>query len=176
MAVIAGHFEKVSFKEYLNALIALKQIDREAKDYEEKVVAAKEAWEGISLPVRATTGSAGYDFCLPAQVSISANTPVTIPTGIRVKIEDGWYLEMVPRSGLGFRYGMKLANTVGVIDSDYYYADNEGHIMLKVSTRTQVTLETGDRFAQGIFMPHGITDDDKPMKDARRGGFGSTGA
>ena len=79
-----------------------------------------------------------------------------------------------PRSGLGFKYGMKLVNTVGIIDADYYQSDNEGHIMAKVSVSKSVQVDTGKGFMQGIILPYFVTDDDS--EDAvRNGGFGSTG-
>ena len=176
MAEQVGRFEKVSFAQYLQAQISCGRYDPEADNAANQKIAAYEEWSDLKLPVRATSGSAGYDFHLPANYSLtSAGEPIVIPTGIRAEIAPGWFLMMLPRSGLGFKYGIRLSNTAGIIDSDYFYADNEGHIMLKIATSRNVCLERGDRFAQGIFMPHGVTVDDKPLKEARRGGFGSTG-
>ena len=89
-------------------------------------------YDAISLPVRATAGSAGYDFKAPCDITLPPGTSVCIPTGIRVWIEEGWTLMLYPRSGLGVRYRLQLNNTVGIIDSDYYHADNEGHIFVKL--------------------------------------------
>lgn len=129
------------------------------------------------LPRRATTGSAGYDFYVPAPLTLAAGETVKIPTGIRVKMADGWVLQLFPRSGLGFKYRLQLNNTVGIIDSDYYYADNEGHILIKLTNANTegktLTLSAGDAFAQGIFLPFGITEDDEATA-IRHGGFGST--
>ncbi|MBQ5648639.1 MAG: deoxyuridine 5'-triphosphate nucleotidohydrolase, partial [Clostridia bacterium] len=103
---------------------------------------------------------------------------VKIPTGIRVKMEDGWVLKIYPRSGLGFKYRVQLNNTVGIIDSDYYYAANDGHIFIKITNDSNegktLTLNRGDAFAQGIFVEYGITLDDD-ADGVREGGFGSTG-
>jgi dUTP pyrophosphatase len=100
-----------------------------------------------------------------------------IPTGIRVRIDKGWALLLFPRSGLGFRYRLQLNNTVGVIDSDYYDSDNEGHIFIKMTNDSNegktCVIERGTAFAQGIFMPFGITADDD-TSEVRNGGFGST--
>lgn len=167
MENVVARFEKVSFDEYLKHFNA---------PTEEEYEAIKEEYDAIQLPVRATTGSAGYDFCIPYAQYVRAGQTYVVPTGIRVSIEPGWFLNLVPRSGLGFKYGMKLENTCGIIDSDYYYADNEGHIMAKISARTAFELDRGDRFMQGILLPHGLTSDDAPLKETRHGGFGSTGA
>ena len=100
-----------------------------------------------------------------------------IPTGIRAKIQEGWVLEIFPRSGLGFKFRLQLNNTVGIIDSDYFNSDNEGHIFIKITNDTNegktVRVDSGKGFAQGIFMPFGITEDDN-VDEIRNGGFGST--
>ena len=139
---------------------------------------AEKIYEGIMIPARATSGSAGYDFCTPVGFSLAPGETIKIPTGIRVKIEEGWMLGLYPRSGLGFKYRMQLNNTVGIIDSDYYYSDNEGHIMVKFTnasnTGLTINLNAGDAFSQGIFTEYGITFDDDAT-GVRNGGFGSTG-
>lgn len=135
-------------------------------------------YETVKLPRRATAGSAGYDICTPRALTLRPGETVKVPTGLRVYIEDGWVLKLYPRSGLGFKYRLQLNNTVGIIDSDYYYADNEGHIFVKVTNDSNeektLTLEAGDAFAQGVFVEYGITFDDD-ADGVRRGGFGSTG-
>ena len=140
---------------------------------------AREAYERLRLPRRATAGSAGYDFFLPAEVRLAPGEGVKVPTGIRARIAEGWALLLFPRSGLGFKYRLQLDNTVGVVDSDYYEADNEGHIYIKLTndsrTGKTLTLRAGEAFAQGIFLPFGITEDDA-ADAARTGGFGSTSA
>lgn len=134
----------------------------------------REYYEAIRLPRRSTKESAGYDFFTPFPISLVKNIPVTIPTGINVMLNPGTFLMCVPRSGLGFRYGMRLRNTVGIIDSDYYWADNQGHIMAKITTEESFKLDTGDRFMQGIILPFFIAEDDN-ADGTRTGGFGSTG-
>lgn len=137
----------------------------------------KEIYDSIKLPKRATTGSAGYDFFTPIQIDLKPNETIKIPTGIRVQIDDGWVLKCYPRSGLGFKYRLQLNNTVGIIDSDYSYSDNEGHIFAKITNRTNesksVRINAGEGFMQGIFVQYGITVDDE-VTDIRNGGFGST--
>ncbi|MBR6796340.1 MAG: deoxyuridine 5'-triphosphate nucleotidohydrolase, partial [Clostridia bacterium] len=68
-----------------------------------------------------------------------------------MRIDGGWVLKIYPRSGLGFKLGLRLMNTVGIIDGDYYYSSNEGHIMIKLFNPSQssVTLSAGSAFAQG---------------------------
>ena len=134
-------------------------------------------YNNIKLPKRATKGSAGYDFFAPIDITLQPNSTIKIPTGIRVKMEEGWVLKCYPRSGLGFKYRLQLNNTVGIIDSDYFYSDNEGHIFAKLTNDTNeakiVKVKAGEGFMQGIFVEYGITVDDD-VKEIRNGGFGST--
>lgn len=134
-------------------------------------------YKDIVFPRRATAGSAGYDFFAPLDIELKCGETVKIPTGIRAKIDEGWVLMIYPRSGLGFKYRLQLDNTVGVIDADYYGAANEGHIFIKVTNcglgGKVIVLKKGEAFAQGVFMPFGITVDDD-SDGVRIGGFGST--
>lgn len=136
-----------------------------------------DVYDAIALPRRATAGSAGYDFFSTLDVTLQPGESVKIPTGIRAYMEPGWVLMLYPRSGLGFKYRMQLANTVGVIDSDYYGSDNEGHIQIKITNDSRdgkvMQIKRGDAFAQGVFTEYGITEDDA-VETTRNGGFGST--
>lgn len=158
-------FEKVGFEEYKKAF--------EGRSDDE----IKEIYDGIALPRRATKGSAGYDFYAPYDVTLAAGESVKIPTGIRVKIADGWVLALFPRSGLGFKFRLQLDNTVGIIDADYYESDNQGHIFCKITNDSRenktMSVKKGNGFCQGIFLPFGITTDDETTAE-RNGGFGST--
>lgn len=135
-----------------------------------------ESYAAIRLPRRATAHSAGYDFFTPTDVFLPPHGSAVIKTGVRVLMQPGWVLLIYPRSGLGFRLGLHLANTVGVIDGDYANAPNEGHIMIKLTNPgdQSVTLQAGTAIAQGVFTPYGITEDDAQTAE-RQGGFGSTG-
>lgn len=130
----------------------------------------------IPLPRRATAGSAGYDFTAPAETVIPAGGSALIPTGIRAEMEKGWVLMLFPRSSLGFKYGIRLSNTAGIIDSDYAFAKNEGHIMVKLRNPSgaPVVIGKGERFCQGVFLPYGTAEEDGEFAE-REGGFGSTG-
>ncbi|MBQ0036667.1 MAG: dUTP diphosphatase [Firmicutes bacterium] len=155
-------FEKVSekqFKQDLSSLIGDVEVN----------------YEDIKMPVRATKGSAGYDFCSPVSVTIKANESLRIPTGIRCKIDEGYVLSLYPRSSLGFKYQMGLLNTVGIIDSDYYNADNEGHIIVGVINRgnKDLVISKGDRFVQGLFTQYYLAYEEENTNE-RHGGFGST--
>lgn len=134
-------------------------------------------YESILLPKRATKGSAGYDFFAPFAFQLPAGSTIKIPTGIRVKMDEDWVLKIYPRSGLGFKYRLQMNNTVGIIDSDYYDSDNEGHIFIKMTNASNegktVEVPAGSGFAQGIFIEYGITVDDD-AEGVRNGGFGST--
>lgn len=139
----------------------------------------EQIYEAIQLPCRATKGSAGYDFFAPKDIVLFPGETIKIPTGIRVKIDDGWVLKCYPRSGLGFKFRLQMNNTVGIIDSDYYDSDNEGHIFAKITNDTNegktLEIKAGTGFMQGIFVEYGITYDDAAEAE-RNGGFGSTTA
>ena len=134
-------------------------------------------YESIRLPKRATAGSAGYDFYAPVDIELKPGETIKIPTGVRVEMEANWVLKCYPRSGLGFKFRLQLNNTVGIIDSDYFYSDNEGHIFAKITNDTNegkiVQISAGNGFMQGIFVEYGITVDDD-VTEVRNGGFGST--
>ena len=131
----------------------------------------------LKLPKRATKGSAGYDFYTPIDVYLKPGETLKIPTGIRCEMNERWVLMIYPRSGLGFKYRLQLNNKVGVIDSDYFYSDKEGHIFIKITNDSNegkiVDVKKGQGIAQGIFMQYGIVEDDD-VSELRNGGFGST--
>lgn len=137
----------------------------------------EQIYNEIRLPVRATAGSAGYDFFTPVDVTLKPGETIKIPTGIRVSMEENWVLHLYPRSGLGFKYRLQLNNTVGIIDSDYFYSDNEGHIFARITNDSNegrtVEVKAGTGFMQGIFVEYGITTDDD-AQGIRNGGLGST--
>ncbi|MCI8628314.1 MAG: deoxyuridine 5'-triphosphate nucleotidohydrolase [Firmicutes bacterium] len=162
-------FEKVSFSQFLQ--------DWQNDFTQTTKKECEEIYNAILLPSRATKGSAGYDFFAPISFTLAPHETLKFPTGIRVKIEEGWVLKCYPRSGLGFRYRLQLNNTVGIIDSDYYFSDNEGHIFAKITNDSNeqktLTVEKQTAFMQGIFVEYGITVDDA-VETIRNGGFGST--
>ena len=162
-------FQKVSYEQFTEGWI-----DTFGATNAEEI---KTIYDHIKLPKRSTSGSAGYDFYAPVTLTMKPGETVKVPTGIRVEMEDDWVLKCYPRSGLGFKYRLQLNNTVGIIDSDYFYSDNEGHIFAKITNDTNegkvVELQAGTGFMQGIFVEYGITLDDE-VTAVRNGGFGST--
>ena len=131
----------------------------------------------IRKPKRATRCSAGYDFFAPYDLHLKPGESVTVPTGIRAYMKDDEVLEIYPRSGLGFKYGVRLSNTVGIVDGDYFYSDNEGHIFIKIVNGGDkpVSIKQDEAFAQGIFKQFLLVDGDNfEDGETRNGGFGST--
>ncbi len=159
--VIAG-FEKVS-------------PERFGRDLKELLDVDDDLYDRIVIPARATKGSAGYDFHSPVEVTLEPSQTVRIPTGIRCRMDDGYVLQIYPRSSLGFRYQLCLLNSVGIIDSDYYHAENEGHIIVGLVNRGDkpVVIRAGDRFVQGIFTRYYLAQETE-NENTRSGGFGST--
>jgi dUTP pyrophosphatase len=162
-------FAKVSFKQFKKDVLdcGFKFEEGELKAF----------YEAIKLPKRATTGSAGYDFYAPFDLKFEKGKTLKFPTGIKCLMDDGVVLTLFPRSGLGFKYGMQLYNTCGVIDSDYMLAKNEGHIHAKFHFLNdgveEVIVKQGDGYMQGILLPFIKTVDDD-TDGVRVGGFGST--
>ena len=135
----------------------------------------RDIYDNIKLPKRATAQSAGYDFFSPMSFVLEPNDSIKIPTGIRCEMYDGWTMLLFIRSSLGFKHGLSMPTSVSVIDSDYFDADNEGHIMVKLRNNgtKSVRVDKGDGFVQGVFVPFGITLDDNTTAE-RTGGIGST--
>ena len=165
-------FEKVSWEEYKKAIEELCSGRLMDIDYDE----LRGEWDNIKLPARATKDSAGYDFYAPCTMNFySSAMPATVyPTGIRfITDRNDIFLMCVPRSSLGFKKGVRLLNTCGVIDSAYWKSDNEGHIKVKMSAKEIVTVKQGQAFMQGIIIPFLKVDGDCVTTE-RNGGFGST--
>lgn len=164
-----ARFEKVSFEQFKKDWIDTFDIVHTPM--------IQAVYDNIKLPKRATIGSAGYDFFTPIIIELKPNETIKIPTGIRVAIEENWVLQCYPRSSIGFKTGVRMVNTIPIIDSDYYYSKNEGHIFIKIENNSSLkkilTVNQGEAFAQGIFIEYGITVDDD-TDGVRNGGFGST--
>ena len=162
-------FEKVSLEQFVHSV---KDFLPSLNEEEIKVI-----YEQIKLPKRATKLSAGYDFYSYSKLVLKPNQTLKVPTGIRCKMDEDYVLFLAPRSSLGFKYRLQLDNTIGVIDSDYYNAKNEGHIFIKITNDTkeekEVLINEFEAFAQGILLQYGITVDDDTDEE-RIGGFGST--
>ena len=168
--ITAGAFEFVSYDQFAENMRS------SFGDLPEEEI--KSSYARLKKPRRATTGSAGYDIYATRDISLSPGEEIVVPTGLRVRMRQEFALLIFPRSGLGFRYRIQLSNTVGIIDSDYYGAKNEGHILVKIANDSfegrTLFLKEGEAFAQGVFFSYGVTEDDE-TDGVRLGGFGSTG-
>ena len=167
-------FEKVSYKQFANAMFEYIGIE---PDYSNKTI--REMYINLKLPKRATKHSAGYDFFAPFSFPLPYGKNIKIPTGIKSQIDDGYVLMEFIRSSVGFKYGVSLSNGTGIIDGDYYNNENnEGQIFIKLSNndstiKRDLSINKGEAFCQGIFLPYGITIDDD-ADGVRKGGIGST--
>ena len=160
--MIVSRFEKVSEKQF-------------SKDLKNLFNVEEDLYNNIKIPARATKGSAGYDFVSPVDFVLKPGEMIKVPSGIRCKIDDGYVIEIYPRSSIGFKYQTMLANTVGIIDSDYYGAENEGHIIIALMNmgNKELAIKAGERFAQGIFKKYYLAEEED-VNTSRTGGFGST--
>ena len=165
-------FEKVSFNEYSKTVMALD--DLLASDWNAEQILECE-YQNIRLPRRAHDGDAGYDFFVPYDMTILPGDELKIATGIRCFLEKDKFLMLVPRSGLGSKFRLRLNNTVGIIDSGYSNSDNEGHIMATLANEgnSPIAIPQGNAFMQGIIVRYSLTDDDVAT-GMRNGGFGSS--
>lgn len=134
--------------------------------------------EYLIMPYRKTKYSSGYDFHSLYNFTLIPNQEINLPTGIKVHMLPDEELLIFPRSGLGFKYYTRLANTIGKIDSDYYNnIDNDGHIWIKIRNEGNkiLNIKQGDAIAQGTFYKYLITDGDSFSYGIDRfGGFGSS--
>jgi dUTP pyrophosphatase len=143
-----------------------------AKGYEDKE---------INLPIRKTKHSAGYDIEAAEDCIIPAfkmgQKPTLVSTGIKAYYPDDEFLMLCNRSSNPAKRGLVLANSVGIVDKDYYNnQDNDGHLMFAFYNLFDhdVQIKKGESIGQGIFIKFGITDNDSATEE-RTGGFGSTG-
>lgn len=142
-----------------------------AKGFEDK---------GINLPERKTKYSAGYDIEATEDVVIPSfkkgMNPTLVKTGLKAYMQDDEVLMLYNRSSNPKKKGLILANSVGVVDKDYYgNQDNDGHIMFAFYNikDEDVTIKKGDAIGQAVFQKYFVTDEDE-AEGERMGGFGST--
>lgn len=135
--------------------------------------------KNINLPVRKTKHSAGYDVEAAEDITIPpfkpGMKPTLVPTGLKAYCNEDEFFMLVNRSS-GPKKGLVLANSIGIVDADYYNnEDNEGHFFFQfINIKDEdVTIHKGDAIGQVIFQKFLITDDDK-AEGTRKGGIGST--
>ncbi len=131
---------------------------------------------GVTVPVQATTGSAGYDLCASQQVLLKSGNYARVPTGLRLSMPNGIESQVRPRSGLAAKHGITVLNAPGTIDSDYR---GEVCVLLINHGKEDFLIETGMRIAQLVFAKvttvEFIKTDSLDTSDRGEGGFGSTG-
>ena len=167
-----AEFYKVSFDQFKADFI---NIFPNTNKTEEQL---KELYDNIKLPERATKCSAGYDFFLPFDISLKAGEEITIPTGIRFWSKKDYAMLFMSKSGLGSRNRLQLNTAISIIESDYFYSDNEGHLLARIIHDSRkkddiLNLSAGKGYLQGVFVRFGITKSDR-ASGKRNGGFGST--
>lgn len=134
-------------------------------------------YNNIKLPKRTTKDFAVYDFYSPLDINLSPKETLIIPTGIRCKMNEGWILQLYPKSRLGYKYQFQLDNTMNIIDRDYYFSKNEGHILVKITNNSNnskiIIIHMRQKMLEGIFLSYGITINDNENKK-RNTDFDST--
>ena len=171
------HFEKITREQWTKDMMDLYQFENPSKEHLEEL---NKLYDNIQLPKRATKYSAGYDFYVSDDTPLPSRGSAVIPTGIRWvcdKEEDkNKVLQIYPRSGIGFRTGVRLMNTVGIIDADYWEGNNEGHIMVKLHNPmdSYMHIKDGDAIVQGVITEYHTCDDEEEIVEKRTGGMGST--
>lgn len=154
-------FEKISFEQF-------------KKD----VIDDIDIYNSYKLPIRKTKNSAGYDFLLINDIVLKPNEVLKIPTGLKVIMNEDEMLMIIVRSGVGFKYNVRLTNQVGIIESDYYNnISNEGHMWISVQNHDdkEIKFEKGNSLCQGIFVKFLTVDNEEFIGTNRIGGLGSTG-
>ena len=158
---MARYFKKISFEQF-------------KKDLGDN----KELYDSIVLPTRSTSKSAGYDIRSMEDGIINPGEYKRFKTGLKVCMNDDEVLYIYSRSSLGYKHGVTMVNSVGVIDADFYNnPDNEGHFSVCLINQSDTPFEVnvGDRVAQGVFMKYLMVDNEEEVVTKRSGGFGSTG-
>ncbi len=140
-------------------------------------VKIKRLEKSLPLPKYHTDGSAGFDFYAAQDVTITPKEIARIPTGLIIGTPPGYFLAVINRSSMPQKKGLSMPNGVGVIDSDYCGETDEIKVLMYNFTEQPVTIEKGERIAQGLFLKvdQGVWEETETMNEESRGGFGSTG-
>lgn len=157
-------FEKISWEQF-------------QKDFGKFIPNLEETYQEITMPIRKTAGSAGYDFQTLFSFTLNPGESILLPTGIKAYMEKDEFLALFVRSSLGIKKKIMLMNQVGIIDYDYYQnISNEGHIMVGLlnTGNSPWVCQKGEAIIQGIFMKYLLADHDKRNDFIRLGGIGST--
>jgi len=128
------------------------------------------------LPKRGTKNCVGYDFFAIEGFTLKPGEIKRVPTGYKANFGEREMLMIAVRSSLGFKYNVRMCNSIGFVECDYFNNEsNEGHIWVPLQNEgdKDFVIEKGDAYVQGIFSNFLITDDDSAT-DTRKGGIGST--
>lgn len=172
-----GKFEKVSYLEFeqtAEKYMGISKIHRYSNP--NTYAKIKTFYDTLKTPIRKTKNSAGYDFYFPySDTWLYPDQEIEFYTGIKVKIRNGWFLGLFPKSGISFKYKLRLIDTISVIDGDYYNTDHEGNICVKLKNCGELPfqIKNNEPIIQGVFMQYGLTTDDYTT-ETRTGGLGST--
>lgn len=132
---------------------------------------------GVALPAYQTAGAAGFDFAAAEAMTIEPGAVALVPTGLVVAVPPGHFLGVFARSSTPLKRGLMVANGVGVVDEDYSGPNDEVKIQVLNFTTRPVTVEVGDRLAQGVILRYARAEwHEAAATGATRGGFGSTGS
>jgi dUTP pyrophosphatase len=146
------------------------------RGFEEVSQTFKKQKQNIILPTRATRYSAGYDFYSPTEIIIQAYSNELIWTDVKAYMQENEVLIVDVRSSIGINKGLMLANTIGIIDKDYYSnLKNDGNIGICLYNKTDqpILIQQNERIAQGVFIPFLIADNGNTNEE-RTGGIGSS--
>lgn len=167
------HFEKVKYEAFEHDMMQYRPINFLGGE-------VKAAYDNIKLPERKTKYSCGYDVKTPVDIAIQSHQSIVIPTGIKAVFNEDemqtWCLKLYARSSVGIKDKVVITNSVGLIDSDFQFSNNDGDMLIALTNMSDETkkYKAGDRVCQAVFEIYGITSDDKASGE-RRGGVGSTG-
>ena len=129
------------------------------------------------IPQYQTDGSAAFDLAASERVPVAPGEVRLVPTGLVIEVPEGMFLGIFARSSTPLKRGLMVANGVGVVDSDYCGPEDEIKIAVVNVTTKPVTIEMGDRIAQGILLPapRVTWEEVDRVRASSRGGFGATG-
>lgn len=132
--------------------------------------------DSVALPEYQTTGAAGFDLAASVEMTVAPGQVTLVPTGLVIAVPAGFFLGVFARSSTPLKRGLMVANGVGIVDADYCGPRDEIKIEVYNFTSSPVTVQPGDRLAQGVVMPYvRATWDEQAADGPSRGGFGSTG-
>lgn len=131
----------------------------------------------LPLPEYKTSGAVGFDLVARIATTVRPFKPTIIPLNVVVNVPEGHVMLLFARSSLPLKKGLMVANAVGVIDQDYCGEDDEVGLQVLNFTKNDISIEKGERIAQGLIVPVEVVqfEEVKKMTNSSRGGFGSTG-